>query len=114
MRNTILILTFVLVTGCGHLTDSRPLPHQHSHETNIDNHNGVVVKSGPVYDAQQDLLTAFVKAFAEGDAEGCASLYTEDTIYMQADLPIERGRDVVLKGYAEFFANRPNLSLIHI
>ena len=108
MNKTFIILTVVLLTGCGHLTDSRPLPNQHSHETNIDNHNRVAVKSGPVYDAQQDLLAAFVKAFAEGDAEGCASLYTEDTIYMQADLPIERGRDVVLKGYAEFFANRPN------
>ena len=104
----IVILTAVILTGCGHLTGSRPLPHRHSHETNIDKHNGVVVKSGPVYDAQQELLAAFVKAFAEGDAEGCAGLYTEDTIYMQADLPIERGRDVVLKGYAEFFANRPN------
>ena len=35
-------------------------------------------------------------------------MYTGDTVYMQADLPIERGRDVVLKGYTEFFANRPN------
>ena len=108
MCNKILILTVVLFTGCGHLTDSRPLPGKHIHESNIDDHNGMVVKSGPVYDAQQDLLAAFVKAFAEGDAVGCASLYTEDTIYMQADLPIERGRDVVLEGYAEFFANRPN------
>ena len=108
MRNIILISTVVLFTGCGHLSDSRPLPQEHIHETKIDNHNGMVVKSGPVYDAQQELLAAFVKAFAEGDAEGCASLYTEDTIYMQADLPIERGRDVVLEGYAEFFANRPN------
>ena len=46
------------------------------------------------YDAQQDLLPhSFVKAFAEGDADRfCrSSFFTEDTIYMQENLPIQRG-----------------------
>ena len=50
----------------------------------------------------------FVKAFTDGDAEGCAKLYTEDTIYMQAELPIEKGREVVLDGYKKFFKSRTN------
>jgi len=62
---------------------------------------GVVVSSGPVYEGQKKLIGSFEQAFTEGDAEGCAKLYTEDTIYMQAELPMEVGRDVVLSGYRE-------------
>lgn len=40
----------------------------------------VVVDEGPVYDGQKKLIDSFVKAFTAGDVEGCAKLYTEDTI----------------------------------
>ena len=70
--------------------------------------NGELVKSGPVYEGQKKLLSAFVKAFTEGDAEGCAKLYTEDTVYMQAGLPIEIGRNIVLDGYQKYFSSRTN------
>ena len=69
---------------------------------------GVVVDEGPVYDGQKKLIDSFVKAFTAGDAEGCAKLYTEDTIYMQAELPMEVGREVVLAGYQEYFKGRTN------
>jgi len=69
---------------------------------------GVVVDEGPVYDGQKKLIDSFVKAFTAGDAEGCAKLYTDDTIYMQAELPMEVGRDVVLAGYQEYFKSRTN------
>jgi len=68
----------------------------------------VVVDEGPVYDGQKKLIDSFVKAFTAGDAEGCAKFYTDDTIYMQAELPIEVGRDVVLAGYQEYFKSRTN------
>ena len=41
---------------------------------------GVVVDEGPVYDGQKKLIDSFVRAFTAGDVEGCAKLYTEDTI----------------------------------
>ena len=69
---------------------------------------GVVVDEGPVYDGQKKLIDSFVKAFTAGDAEDCAKLYTEDTIYMQAELPMEVGRDVVLASYQEYFKGRTN------
>ena len=69
---------------------------------------GVVVSSGPVYEGQKKLIGSFEQAFTEGDAEACAKLYTEDTIYMQAELPMEVGRDVVLSGYREYFKGRTN------
>ena len=68
----------------------------------------MVVDEGPVYDGQKKLIDSFVKAFTAGDAEGCAKFYTDDTIYMQAELPIEVGRDVVLAGYQEYFKSRTN------
>ena len=37
---------------------------------------GVVVDSGPVYDGQKKLIDSFVKAYTDGDAEGCEKLYT--------------------------------------
>ena len=69
---------------------------------------GVVVDEGPVYDGQKKLIDSFVKAFNAGDAEGCAKLYTDDTIYMQAELPMKVGRDVVLAGYQEYFKGSTN------
>ena len=52
---------------------------------------GVVVDEGPVYDGQKKLIDSFVKAVIAGDSEGCAKLYTDDTIYMQAELPMVSG-----------------------
>ena len=49
-----------------------------------------------------------MKAFKEGDAEGCAKLYTEDTVYMEAELPIVVGRDVMLSNYQAYFKGRKN------
>ena len=69
---------------------------------------GLVVDEGPVYGGQKKLIDSFVKAFTAGDAEGCAVLHTEDTIYMQAELPMEVGRDVVLAGYQEYFKGCTN------
>ena len=63
------------------------------------NQNGRLVKKGVVYEGQQKLLSDFVNAFTRGDAEACAELYTDDTIYMQADLPIEKGKNTVQNGY---------------
>ena len=108
MNNTLIIIAVLFLTGCAHFSGSRPHEIQQIEETTNGNLNGKLVKDGPVHDAQQKLLDAFVKAFAEGDAEGCANLYTADTIYMQAGLPMEKGRNVVLQGYKEFFDSRTN------
>lgn len=108
MNNTLIIIAVVFLTGCAHFSGSGPNDTQQIEETANGNLNGNLVRHGPVYDAQQKLLGAFVKAFSEGDAEGCANLYTADTIYMQAGLPMEKGRNVVLQGYKEFFNNRTN------
>ncbi|HJN90393.1 MAG TPA: hypothetical protein QGG93_08685 [Verrucomicrobiota bacterium] len=70
--------------------------------------DGVVVTSGPVYEGQKKLLDSFVEACIAGDAEGCAKLYTDDTIYMQPELPIEVGREVVFSGYHDYFKTRTN------
>ena len=69
---------------------------------------GIMVESGPVDEGQTKLIDFFVKAFKEGDAEGCAKLYTEDTVYMEAELPIAAGRDVVLFNYQAYFKDRKN------
>ena len=69
---------------------------------------GIVVESGPVYQGQTKLIDSFVKAFKEGDAEGCAKLYTDNTVYMEAELPIAVGRDVVLSNYQAYFKGRKN------
>ena len=108
MKQILLTIAVVVLGGCSHSTQSN-LKNIKSLNTSVDDiPNGVLVESGPVYEGQQELLSAFVKAFTDGDAEGCAKLYTEDTIYMQAELPIEKGRDVVLDGYQKYFKTRTN------
>lgn len=72
------------------------------------NQNGRLVKKGVVYEGQQKLLSDFVNAFTRGDAEACAELYTDDTIYMQAGLPIEKGKNIVQNGYETYFKSRTN------
>jgi len=106
----ILITTIaaVLVVGCAHSPQSNSDNYKPLYKSIYEIPNGVPVESGPVYEGQQKLLSAFVKAFTDGDAEGCAKLYTEDTIYMQAELPIEKGREVVLDGYQKYFNSRTN------
>ena len=69
---------------------------------------GVEVNSGTVHDDQQKLLKSFVTAFIDGNAKNCAKLYTEDTVYMLPELPIQVGRDVVLAGYQNLFKSRTN------
>ncbi len=69
---------------------------------------GVDVSRGTVYEGQKKLIGSFEQAFTEGDAEGCAKLYTEDKVYMQAELPMEVGRDAVLSGYRKYFNGRTN------
>ena len=98
----------VVLVGCAHYPQSNPNNYKPLYKSINVIPNGVPVESGPVYEGQQKLLSAFVKAFTDGDAEGCAKLYTEDTIYMQAELPIEKGRDVVLDGYQKYFKSRKN------
>ena len=109
MKN-ILITTIVAVVfvGCAHSPQSNSKKFNSLNKSVHEISNGGPVESGPVYEGQQKLLSAFVKAFTDGDAEGCANLYTEDTIYMQAELPIEKGRDVVLDGYQKYFKSRTN------
>ena len=107
----ILITTIaaVVLVGCDGSQQSAPAPESKPAESATDNEPyGVVVTSGPVYEGQQKLLGSFVKAFTNGDAEGCAKLYTEDAIYMQAELPMEKGRDMVMAGYQEYFKSRTN------
>ena len=106
----ILITTIAAVAfvGCAHSPQSNSKNFKSLNKSVDEISNGVPVESGPVYEGQQKLLSAFVKAFTDGDAEGCAKLYTEDTIYMQAELPIEKGRDVVLDGYQKYFNGRTN------
>ena len=98
----------VVLVGCAHSPQSNSNNYKSLYKSINEIPNGVPVESGPVYEGQQKLLSAFVKAFTDGDAEGCAKLYTEDTIYMQAELPIEKGRDVVLDGYQKYFKSRKN------
>ena len=83
----ILITTIaaVVFVGCAHSPQSNLKNIKSLNKSVHEIPNGVPVESGPVYEGQQKLLSAFVKAFTDGDAEGCAKLYTEDTIYMQAE-----------------------------
>ena len=60
---------------------------------------GIMDESEPVGEGQTKLIDSFVKAFKEGDAERCAKLYTEDSVYMEAELPIALGWNVVLPNY---------------
>ena len=95
MSRSAFILTTFMLLSCA---DSSPNKNQ----------NGRLVKKGVVYEGQQKLLSDFVNAFTRGDAQACADLYTNDTIYMQADLPIEKGKNIVRNGYESYFKSRTN------
>ena len=108
MKHMLIKFAAVVLVGCAHPDQSNSNKFKPLNKSVHEISYGVPVESGPVYEGQQKLLSAFVKAFTDGDAEGCANLYTEDTIYMQAELPIEKGRDVVLDGYQKYFKTRTN------
>ena len=108
MKHILITIAAVGFIGCAHSPQSNLKKHKSVNKSIHEISSGVGVESGPVYEGQQKLLSAFVKAFTDGDAEGCAKLYTEDTIYMQAELPIEKGRNVVLDGYQKYFKSRTN------
>ena len=67
---------------------------------------GVILKKGPKFKEQEEVLDAFVKAFVDGNAEDCANLYSKDTIYMIPETTVLSGRDAVLESYKEFFKSR--------
>jgi len=67
---------------------------------------GVILKGGPYFNEQEQVLNAFVEAFVKGNAEDCSELYSEDTIYMIPETPALEGRDAVFESYKEFFNNR--------
>ena len=108
MKHILITFAAVVLVGCAHPHQSNSNKFKPLNKSVHEISYGVPVESGPVYEGQQKLLSAFVKAFTDGDAAGCANLYTEDTIYMQAELPIEKGRDVVLDGYQKYFKSRTN------
>ena len=58
---------------------------------------GVILKGGPYFNEQEQVLNAFVEAFVEGNAEDCSELYSEDTIYMIPETPVLEGRDASTK-----------------
>tara|TARA_B100001057_G_C22667057_1_gene878274 strand:- start:508 stop:972 length:465 start_codon:yes stop_codon:yes gene_type:complete len=61
------------------------------------------IKEGEVYEAQKDLLNNFVKAWLNEDAEGCASLYDNDAIYMIPGIPALEGYSSILDSYKKQF-----------
>ena len=95
ISNSIFVATTFMLFACANRSPEIP-------------QNGKLVTKGAVYEGQQKLLSDFVDAFTKGDAEACARLYTDDTIYMQAGLPIEKGKNIVRNGYETYFKSRTN------
>ena len=62
------------------------------------------INKGDVYEAQKDLLNNFVKAWLNEDAEGCASLYDNDAIYMIPGIPVLEGYSSILDSYKQQFS----------
>lgn len=51
-----------------------------------------------------DTWNRFAAFWAAGDAEGCASLYTEDAVNRPAPFMRQHGRDEIRSSFEEFFA----------
>ena len=69
MKQILLTIAAVVLVGCSHSTQSNLKNIKSLNKSVDDIPNGVLVESGPVYEGQQKLLSAFVKAFTDGDAE---------------------------------------------
>ncbi len=54
---------------------------------------------------------AFVAAFNKGDAKGIGALWTKDCEYVDETGRVFRGREVIEKEYAAFFAANPGLKM---
>ena len=71
---------------------------------NLDYKTSAFVKEGADYEAQKELLNNFVEAWLMEDAEGCASLYENEAIYMIPGAPILEGYNSILDSYKKQFS----------
>tara|TARA_Y100001970_G_scaffold150293_1_gene184294 strand:+ start:194 stop:679 length:486 start_codon:yes stop_codon:yes gene_type:complete len=71
---------------------------------NLDYKTSAFVKEGADYEAQKELLNNFVEAWLMEDAEGCASLYENEAIYMIPGVPILEGYNSILDSYKKQFS----------
>ena len=71
---------------------------------NLDYKTSAFVKEGADYEAQKELLNNFVEAWLMEDAEGCASLYENEAIYMIPGVPILEGFNSILDSYKKQFS----------
>lgn len=56
---------------------------------------GVILNSGPGLIKMQSVTEEFLKAWNNGDAEGCANTYSEEALFMPPDLFSIQGREAI-------------------
>ena len=62
---------------------------------------GIILDSGPKLEEIQNVTNEFLKAWNNGDAEGCAYTYAEDAVFMPPDLPSIHGRAEIMVFFEE-------------
>ncbi|MCK5705675.1 MAG: nuclear transport factor 2 family protein [Cyclobacteriaceae bacterium] len=88
----LLVLVFLVVLSIGYLAGCQSSP-QYSQR--------VILNSGPCLENIQTVTDVFLKAWNEGDAEGCANTYAEDAIFMSPGQVAVEGRDAIQKFFIE-------------
>ena len=62
---------------------------------------GVILNCGPGLIKIQSVTEEFLKAWNNGDAEGCANTYSEEALYMTPEFPSIQGREAIKKSFEE-------------
>ena len=62
---------------------------------------GVILSSGPGLVKMQSVTEEFLKAWNNGDAEGCANTYSKEALFMIPEFPTIQGRETIKKSFEE-------------
>ena len=62
---------------------------------------GVILNTGPGLVKMQSVTEEFLKAWNNGDAEGCANTYSKEALFMTPEFPTIQGREAIKKSFEE-------------
>ena len=68
---------------------------------------GVVLKSGPGLTKMQSVTDEFLNASNNGDAEGCAIIYSAESLFMPPELSAIQGREATKKYFEDEVRKNP-------
>jgi len=90
-----LVLLIVVVLSIGYLAGCQ------FNQPSAQYPEGVILDSGPGLDNIQSVTDVFLKAWNEGDADGCSNTYAKDAIFMPPGQQSINGRDAIRKFFID-------------